>query len=155
VTPAGFFVRRNPNRPAFLGVGGFLTPPAEALLLADPPVRQRIAAAAGRGIAAYSSPGVATPPRLAPTLGPWKSKPASAPAGYKLVKTGPGNPVGRGGWIAVIVGFAPPPSPLPATIGPWKVKPKTIPGGYRLVKSGPKNLVGKGGWLAVVNTASP
>ena len=72
------------------------------------------------------------------------------------MKTGVGNPVGRGGWIAVIVGFAPPPSPaLPATIGPWKVKPKTIPGGYRLVKTGPKNPVGRGGWLAVVNTASP
>jgi N-acetylmuramoyl-L-alanine amidase len=155
VKTAGFYVLRNSEMPAILVEGGFLTNPAEALMLADPNVRQRIAEAVGRGIAAYSSQGVASPPRLAPTLGPWKSKPASAPAGYKLVKTGPGNPVGRGGWIAVIVGFAPPPSPLPATIGPWKVKPKTIPGGYRLVKSGPKNLVGKGGWLAVVNTASP
>lgn len=155
VKTAGFYVLRHSEMPAILVEGGFLTNPTEALLLADPNVRQRIAEAVGRGIATYSAQGVSAPPRLAPTLGPWKNKPASAPPGYKLVKTGAGNPVGRGGWIAVIVGFAPPPSPLPATIGPWKVKPKTIPGGYRLVKSGPKNPVGKGGWLAVVNTASP
>ena len=155
VKTAGFYVLRNSEMPAILVEGGFLTNPTEALLLADPNVRQRIAEAVGRGIAAYAVQGVATPPRLAPTLGPWKTKPATVPAGYRLVKTGVGNPVGRGGWIAVIVGFAPPPSPLPATIGPWKVKPKTIPGGYRLVKSGPKNPVGRGGWLAVINTASP
>ncbi len=128
VKTAGFYVLRNSEMPAILVEGGFLTNPAEALLLADPNVRQRIAEAVGRGIAAYAAQGVATPPRLAPTLGPWKTKPATVPAGYRLVKTGVGNPVGRGGWLAVIVGFAPPPSPLPATIGPWKVKPKTHPG---------------------------
>ncbi len=156
VKTAGFYVLRNSEMPAILVEGGFLTNPTEALFLADPAVRQRIAEAVGRGIAAYSAQGVSAPPRLAPTLGPWKNKPASAPPGYRLVKTGIGNPVGRGGWLAVIVGFAPPPpSALPATIGPWKTRPKTIPGGYRLVKSGPKNPVGRGGWLAVVNTASP
>ena len=155
VKSAGFYVLRHSEMPAILVEGGFLTNPAEALVLADPNVRQIIAEAIGRGIAAYAAQGVTAPPRLAPTLGPWKNKPAAAPAGYKLVKTGAGNPIGRGGWIAVIVGFAPPPSPLPATIGPWKTRPKTIPGGYRLVKTGPKNAIGKGGWLAVVNTASP
>ena len=155
VKTAGFYVLRHSEMPAILVEGAFLTNSSDALMLADPNVRQRIAEAIGRGVAGYTGLGVAAPPRLAPTLGPWKTKPASAPAGYKLVKTGPGNPVGRGGWIAVIVGFAPPPSPLPATIGPWKTRPKTIPGGYRLVKSGPNNPVGKGGWLAVINLASP
>ena len=155
VKSAGFYVLRHSEMPAILVEGGFLTNPTEALLLADPGVRETLAEAIGRGIAAYAAHGLTAPPRLAPTLGPWKNKPASAPAGYKLVKTGVGNPVGRGGWIAVIVGFVPSPSSLPATIGPWKVRPKVIPGGYRLVKTGPRNLVGKGGWLAVVNTASP
>jgi hypothetical protein len=73
------------------------------------------------------------------------------------VKTGATNPVGKGGWLAVIAGFRSPPASanLPATIGPWRAKPARVPSGYRLVKSGKANPVGKGGWLAVLRTALP
>ena len=57
VKTAGFYVLRNSEMPAILVEGGFLTNPAEALLLADPNVRQRIAEAVGRGIAALRRPG--------------------------------------------------------------------------------------------------
>ena len=89
-----------------------------------------------------------------PTIGPWATKPKSVPAGYRLVKTGTTNPVGRGGWLAVIAGFRQPvEAVLPATIGPWRTRPSRVPAGYRLVKTGASNAVGRGGWLAVVNTA--
>ena len=52
-----------PSMPAILVEGAFLTNPSEALLLADPNVRQRIAEAVGRGIAALRRAGVAAPPR--------------------------------------------------------------------------------------------
>ena len=48
----------------------------------------------------YAAGGVAAPPTLPPTIGPWKTRPARIPAGYRLVKTGRDNPVGRGGWLA-------------------------------------------------------
>ena len=154
VKTAGFYVLRNTRMPAILVEGAFLSNPAEALLLADPAVRQRIAEAIGRGIAAYASQGVAAPPALAPTIGPWAAKPRSVPAGYRLVKTGVTNPIGRGGWLAVIAGFRQEtPVALPATIGPWRTRPGRVPAGYRLVKTGRRNLVGKGGWLATLNTA--
>lgn len=154
VKTAGFYVLRNTRMPAILVEGAFLSNPAEALLLADPAVRQRIAEAIGRGIAAYASQGVAAPPALAPTIGPWATKPRSVPAGYRLVKTGITNPIGKGGWLAVIAGFRQPAGgALPATIGPWRTKPGRVPAGYHLVKTGRGNLVGKGGWLAIVNSA--
>jgi len=141
--------------PAILFEGGFLTNPAEALLLADPLTRQRIAEAVGRGVARYAARAVVAPPRLPPTIGPWRTRPASAPAGYRLVRTGRTNPIGRGGWLAVIAGFRQPAgdAALPATIGPWRTRPSRVPVGYRLVKTGRGNAVGKGGWLAVSNLA--
>lgn len=157
VKTAGFYVLRNTRMPAILVEGGFLTNPAEALLLADPAVRQRIAEAVGRGVARFAGRAVVAPPRLPPTIGPWRTRPASVPAGYRLVRTGPTNPVGRGGWIAVVAGFTQPAgqATLPATIGPWRTKPGRVPAGYRLVKTGRGNAVGRGGWLAVLATALP
>jgi hypothetical protein len=90
-----------------------------------------------------------TPARLAPTIGPWRTKPRRVPVGYRLVKTGRGNPVGRGGWLAVIGSFRAPLPVLAATIGPWRTRPASVPEGYRLVKTGPANATGRGGWLAV------
>ena len=154
VKTAGFYVLRNTRMPAILVEGAFLSNPAEALVLADPAARQRIAEAIGRGIAVYAAQGVAAPPALPPTIGPWATKPASVPAGYRLVKTGVTNPIGRGGWLAVIAGFRrPAEAALPATIGPWRTKPGRVPAGYHLVKTGRANLVGKGGWLAISDTA--
>jgi N-acetylmuramoyl-L-alanine amidase len=155
VKSAGFYVLRHTTMPAILVEGAFLSNPAEALLLADPAVRQRIAEAIGRGIAAYAAAGVVAPPELAPTVGPWAIKPAVVPAGYRLVKTGVTNPIGRGGWLAVISGFRRPAPALPATIGPWRTRPRGVPGGYRVVKSGPRNQVGRGGWLAVLIAVGP
>ncbi len=155
VKTAGFYVLRNTRMPAILVEGGFLTNPTEALLLADPNVRQRIAEAIGRGIATFSARSVTAPPRLPPTIGPWRTRPASVPAGYRLVRTGVGNPVGKGGWLAVVAGFSNPDGGrmLPATIGPWRTRPSSVPTGYRLVKTGRGNAVGKGGWLAVLSGA--
>lgn len=154
VKTAGFHVLRNTRMPAILVEGAFLSNPTEALLLADPAARQSIAEAIGRGIATYSARGVAAPPALPPTIGPWATRPKSVPAGYRLVKTGATNPVGRGGWLAVIAGFRrPAEAALPATIGPWRTRPSRVPAGYRLVRTGAANAVGRGGWLAVVNTA--
>jgi N-acetylmuramoyl-L-alanine amidase len=157
VKTAGFYVLRHTRMPAILVEGGFLTNDGDVLLLADPNVRQRIAEAVGRGIATYAAADVAPPPELPPTIGPWATKPSRVPAGYRLVKTGKTNPVGKGGWLAVIVGFRTPPASanLPATIGPWRTKPHRVPSGYRLVKSGKANPVGRGGWLAVLKTALP
>ena len=154
VKSAGFYVLRHSVMPAVLVEGAFLSNPSEALLLADPNVRQRIAEAVGRGVERFAARAVAAPPRLAPTIGPWRVRPARVPAGYRLVRTGRGNPVGRGGWLAVIAGFRPPPSALPATIGPWRTRPASAPPGYRLVHTGPANATGHGGWLAV-STAPP
>lgn len=154
VKSAGFYVLRNTRMPAILVEGAFLSNPAEALLLADPGVRQRIADAIGRGIAAYAARDIVAPPALAPTIGPWGARPASVPAGYRLVKTGITNPIGRGGWLAVIAGFRQPAGVLPATIGPWRTRPARIPAGYHLVRTGRRNLVGRGGWLAIGPMAS-
>jgi N-acetylmuramoyl-L-alanine amidase len=153
VKSAGFYVLRHTRMPAILTESAFLTNPAEALLLADPAVRQRIAEAIARGVERYASRRVSTPPPLAPTIGPWRTKPSSIPAGYRLVKTGRGNPVGRGGWLAVLGRFRAPPPALAATVGPWRTRPASVPDGYRLVRSGPANATGRGGWLAVREAA--
>jgi N-acetylmuramoyl-L-alanine amidase len=153
VKSAGFYVLRHTVMPAVLVEGAFLTNPSEALLLADPAVRQRIADAIGRGVERFSAGGIVAPPRLAPTIGPWRARPRAVPQGYRLVRTGRDNPVGRGGWLAVVAGFRRPPPALPATIGPWRARPRSVPAGYRLVRSGPRNEVGRGGWLAVLVTA--
>ena len=155
VKTAGFYVLRHTTMPAILVEGAFLSNPSDALMLADPAVRQRIAEAIGRGIATYASQGVTPPPALPPTIGPWSTKPRAVPAGYRLVKTGRTNPIGRGGWLAVIAGFRRPSQPaLPATIGPWRTRPPRIPAGYHLVKTGRRNAVGRGGWLAIADSAA-
>ena len=138
VKSAGFYVLRHTVMPAILTESAFLTNPTEALLLADPAVRQRIAEA-----------DVATPRPLPPTIGPWRTKPKRIPVGYRLVKTGRSNPVGRGGWLAVLGRFTAPATQLAATIGPWRTRPASVPDGYRLVKTGRANPTGRGGWLAV------
>lgn len=149
VKSAGFYVLRHTVMPAVLTESAFLSNPAEALLLADPAVRQRIADAIARGVQRYAAGTVSTPAPLAPTIGPWRTKPATVPVGYRLVKTGLGNPVGRGGWLAVIGRFRAPQGTLAATIGPWRTRPVSVPDGYRLVKTGRANATGRGGWLAV------
>jgi N-acetylmuramoyl-L-alanine amidase len=149
VKSAGFYVLRHSEMPAILVEGAFLTNPTDVLLLASPDGRQKIADAVARGIAVYATAPVARPPRLPPTIGPWRSRPRSVPTGYRLVHTGRTNPIGRGGWLGVISSFRGPPGVHPVTIGPWKVRPRHVPEGYRLVKTGPRNRVGHGGWLAV------
>lgn len=153
VKSAGFYVLRHTRMPAILTESAFLSNPAEALLLADPAVRQRIADAIARGVQRFTASGVATPAPLAPTIGPWRTRPKTVPAGYRLVKTGRGNPVGRGGWLAVIGRFRAPEPTLAATIGPWRTRPASVPDGYRLVKTGRANPTGRGGWLAVREAA--
>jgi N-acetylmuramoyl-L-alanine amidase len=149
VKSAGFYVLRHTRMPAILTESAFLTNPSEALLLADPAVRQRIADAIGRGVQRYATRVATTPAPLAPTIGPWRTKPKRVPVGYRLVKTGRSNPVGRGGWLAVIGRFRAPRPALAATIGPWSTRPASVPDGYRLVKTGRANPTGRGGWLAV------
>ena len=149
VKSAGFYVLRHTVMPAILTESAFLTNPTEALLLADPAVRQRIAEAIGRGVQRFAVADVATPRPLPPTIGPWRTKPKRIPVGYRLVKTGRSNPVGRGGWLAVLGRFTAPPPQLAATIGPWRTRPASVPDGYRLVKTGRANPTGRGGWLAV------
>ncbi len=149
VKSAGFYVLRHTVMPAILTESAFLSNPSEALLLADPAVRQRIADAIARGVQRYAARGVAAPGTLPPTIGPWRTKPKRIPAGYRLVKTGRGSPVGRGGWLAVIASFRAPQPLLAATIGPWRTRPASVPDGYRLVKTGRANPTGRGGWLAV------
>jgi N-acetylmuramoyl-L-alanine amidase len=149
VKSAGFYVLRHTRMPAILTESAFLTNPREALLLADPVVRQRIAEAIARGVQGFATGSTAPGPALPPTIGPWRTKPARVPAGYRLVRTGRSNPVGRGGWLAVLGRFRAPRAVLPATIGPWRAPPASVPDGYRLVKTGRANPTGRGGWLAV------
>ena len=104
VKEAGFYVLRHTVMPAVLVEGAFLTNPNDLAMLADPAVRQRIAEAVGRGVRRFwvNAPSeVVSTPSLPPTIGPWVRKPARVPAGYRLVKTGKANPVGKGGWLAV------------------------------------------------------
>lgn len=57
VKTAGFYVLKNTRMPAILVEGAFLTNPGDALLLADPAVRQRLAEAIGVGVARYTAAG--------------------------------------------------------------------------------------------------
>ena len=57
VKTAGFYVLKYTRMPAILVEGAFLTNPNEALLLADPAVRQRLAEAIGTGVARYTAAG--------------------------------------------------------------------------------------------------
>jgi N-acetylmuramoyl-L-alanine amidase len=98
---AGFYVLRNTVMPAVLVECGFMTNPRDVALLADPAKRQAIAEGLGRAIRRYADDPGPTRDQLLPTLGPWKKKPRRIRPGYKLVKTGPRNLVGKGGWIAV------------------------------------------------------
>jgi N-acetylmuramoyl-L-alanine amidase len=57
VKTAGFYVLKHTRMPAILVEGAFMTNPGEALLLADPAVRQRLAEAIGVGVARYTAAG--------------------------------------------------------------------------------------------------
>lgn len=57
VKTAGFYVLKYTKMPAILVEGAFLSNPSEALLLADPAVRQRVAEAVGAGIVQYTDAG--------------------------------------------------------------------------------------------------
>lgn len=57
VKTAGFYVLRNTRMPAILLEGAFLSNPNDALLLADPNVRQRLAEAIGTGAVQYAEQG--------------------------------------------------------------------------------------------------
>ncbi len=57
VKSAGFFVLKNTRMPAVLLEGGFLSNPQEALIFADPNVRQRLAESVGEGIVEYDRAG--------------------------------------------------------------------------------------------------
>lgn len=150
VKEAGFYVLRNTRMPAVLVEGAFLTNAGDLALLADPVARERAARAVGRAVQRYwSNAPREVQPALPPTIGPWRTKPRRVPAGYRLVKTGKSNPVGKGGWLAVRADLTFPEAELPRTIGPWTRKPSRVPAGFRLVKTGKGNPVGKGGWLAV------
>lgn len=143
VKQQNFYVLRNTGMPAVLVEGAFLTNAGDLAILADPASRQRIATAIGRGVRNFTAGGIPTEEAvLPPTIGPWKTKPKRVPAGYRLVKTGRTNPVGRGGWLAVREGFTMPQAPRAATIGPWRIKPRRVPDGYRLVRTGKGLYVG-------------
>ena len=57
VKTAGFYVLKHTTMPAILVEGAFLSNPNEALLLADPNVRQRLAEAVGTGVVKYTEAG--------------------------------------------------------------------------------------------------
>ncbi|MEQ8833159.1 MAG: N-acetylmuramoyl-L-alanine amidase [Miltoncostaeaceae bacterium] len=153
VKEAGFYVLRHTAMPAVLLEGAFLTNAEDLALLADPALRQALAEGVSRGVRRFLAGGGlegedAAESALAPTLGPWARRPGRAPEGYRLVKTGKSNPVGRGGWLAVREGLTFPAAERARVIGPWKRKPRSAPDGYRLVRSG-VNGPYKGAWLAV------
>lgn len=154
VKEAGFYVLRHTAMPAVLLEGAFLTNPEDLALLADPVVRQALAEGVSRGVRRFLAGGGlegeegAAESALPPTLGPWKRRPGRAPEGYRLVRTGKSNPVGRGGWLAVREGLTFPEAERARVIGPWKRKPRSAPDGYRLVRSG-VNGPYRGAWLAV------
>ncbi len=60
VKTAGFYVLKYTRMPAILVEGAFLSNPNEALLLADPSVRQRLAEGIGIGVARYTAAGYDT-----------------------------------------------------------------------------------------------
>jgi N-acetylmuramoyl-L-alanine amidase len=93
VKTAGFYVLKNTRMPAILVEGAFLTNPGEALLLADPAVRQRLAEAIGAGVAKYTAAGYdalygrqqSLKPRYQVNAGAFR-KLADARARYRLVR---------------------------------------------------------------------
>lgn len=93
VKTAGFYVLRNTLMPAVLVEGAFLSNPNEALLLADPAVRQRIAEAVGAGLVEYVDKGylaaykvpVPSGPRYQVTAGAFRRL-GNARARYRLVR---------------------------------------------------------------------
>ncbi len=93
VKTAGFYVLKNTRMPAILVEGAFITNPGEALLLADPAVRQRVAEAIGVGVAKYTAGGYdalygqqqSLKPRYQVNAGAFR-KLANARARYRLVR---------------------------------------------------------------------
>lgn len=61
VRTAGFYVLKHTRMPAVLLEGAYLSNPQEALVLADPNVRQRMAEAIGAGIEEYIAAGYTNP----------------------------------------------------------------------------------------------
>lgn len=71
VKRAGFYVLKYTSMPAVLVETGFLSNPAEALVLADPAVRQRMAEAIGTGVVRHlAAEPVTTPPTSGTTAPP-------------------------------------------------------------------------------------
>jgi N-acetylmuramoyl-L-alanine amidase len=93
VKTAGFYVLRNTYMPAVLVEGAFLSNPNEAILLADPAVRQRIAEAVGAGVVEYVDRGylaqfktpIPTGPRYQVTAGAFRRL-ADARVRYRYVR---------------------------------------------------------------------
>ena len=149
VKSAGFYVLRHTVMPAILTESAFLTNPTEALLLADPAVRQRIAEAIGRGVQRFAR-------RTWPRRGP--SRPRSARGGRSPSASPSATAWSRPAARTRSAAAAGSPCSgasrrrrrqLAATIGPWRTRPASVPDGYRLVKTGRANPTGRGGWLAV------
>jgi N-acetylmuramoyl-L-alanine amidase len=94
VKTAGFYVLKHTSMPAILVEGAFLSNPNEALLLADPNVRQRLAEAVGTGVVKYTEAGYdaiygvdqhATIPRYQVNVGAFR-KLSDARARYRIVR---------------------------------------------------------------------
>jgi N-acetylmuramoyl-L-alanine amidase len=93
VKTAGFYVLKNTRMPAILVEGAFLSNPNEAVLLADPAIRQRLAEAVGTGVTLYRDAGYDAmygkaqdqQPRYQVNVGAFR-KVAEARARYRLVR---------------------------------------------------------------------
>ncbi len=94
VKTAGFYVLKHTTMPAILVEGAFLSNPAEALVLADPNVRQRLAEAVGTGVVRYAEAGYdaiygldqhLTTPRYQVNAGAFR-KLGDARARYRMVR---------------------------------------------------------------------
>jgi N-acetylmuramoyl-L-alanine amidase len=94
VKTAGFYVLKHTTMPAILVEGAFLSNPNEALLLADPSVRQRLAEAVGTGVIKYTEAGYdaiygvdqhQTTPRYQVNAGAFR-KLGDARARYRIVR---------------------------------------------------------------------
>jgi N-acetylmuramoyl-L-alanine amidase len=74
VQSAGFYVLRKTSMPAVLVEGMFLSNPTEALMLADPATRQKIADAVGAGVVTYFEQGNGSVPPPSPVTVATKPK---------------------------------------------------------------------------------
>ena len=139
VKSAGFYVLRHSVMPAILTEGAFLTNPTEALLLADPAVRQRIAEAIGRGVQRYARGRRGHAAAAAADDRPVEDE---AHAGPRRLPPGEdrAHQPGRPGRLARRCSAAsrPPAPALAATIGPWRTRPASVPDGLPAGEDGPR-----------------